>query len=140
MTEPATTPTGVAAGRVDRAPTPGPEHDRLTAIIGRWITEGQTIPPDGTPGVAILASDVYEWAPGGRFVVHPAYGRIGDVGVGGVEIIGYDPASRTYQVHFFDSQGNATRQELTIQDRTWLWQGAHTRCTGVFSADGKTMT
>jgi hypothetical protein len=29
----------------------------------------------------------------GRFSwIHPAYGRIGDVGVGGVEIIGYDSA------------------------------------------------
>jgi hypothetical protein len=118
MTETASAPTGVAAGRVDRAPTPGPEHERLNAIIGRWINEGHTINPDGTPGVKILASDVYEWAPGGFFVVHPAYGRIGDIGVGGVEIIGYDPASQKYQVYFFDSQGNISRHDLTIQDRT----------------------
>jgi hypothetical protein len=70
----------------------------------------------------------------------PAYGRIGDVGVGGVEIIGYDAASRKYQVHFFDSQGNVSRHDLTIQDRTWIWQGQHTRCTGVFDEDGKTLT
>ena len=30
--------------------------------------------------------------------------RIGDVGVGGVEIIGYDTASQKYRSHFFDSQ------------------------------------
>ena len=98
MTESACVPTGVAAGRVDRAPTPGPEHKRLNAIIGRWNNEGHTINPDGTPGVKILASDVYEWAPGGFFVVHSALGRIGDIGVGGVEIIGYDPANQKYQV------------------------------------------
>jgi hypothetical protein len=140
MTESASAPTGVAAGRVDRAPTPGPEHERLNAIIGRWINEGHTINPDGTAGVKIVASDVYEWAPGGFFVVHPAYGRIGDIGVGGVEIIGYDPARQKYQVHFFDSQGNISRHDLTIQDRTWIWQGEHTRCTGVFSEDGRTQT
>jgi len=119
---------------------PGPEHERLNAIIGRWINEGHTINPDGTPGIKILASDVYEWAPGGFVVVHPAYGLIGGIGVGGVEIIGYDSTSQKYQVHFFDSQGNVTRHGLTIQDRTWIWQGEHTRCTGVFSEDGKTQT
>jgi hypothetical protein len=83
---------------------------------------------------------VYEWAPGGFFVVHPAYGRIGDIAVGGVEIIGYDPANQKYKVYFFDSQGNISRHDLTIQDRSWIWQGKHTRCTGVFSEDGKTQT
>lgn len=140
MTETASTPTGVAAGRVDRAPTPGPEHERLNTIIGRWITEGHTINADGTPGVKIVASDVYEWLPGGFFVVHPAYGRIGDVGAGGLEIIGYDPARRKYQVHFYDSQGNVSQHDLTIHGDTWTWQGKHTRCTGVFSEDGKTQT
>jgi hypothetical protein len=140
MSPTASAATGVAAGRVDNAPTRGPEHERLNAIIGRWINEGHAINPDGTPGVTIVASDVYEWAPGGFFVVHPAYGRIGDIGVGGVEIIGYEPASRKYHVHFFDSQGNISRHDLTIQGRTWTWQGEYTRCTGVFSEDGKTQT
>jgi hypothetical protein len=62
MTETTSTPAGVAAGRVDRAPMPGPEHERLNAITGRWINEGHTINPDGTPGV------------NGR---HPEKGRIG---------------------------------------------------------------
>jgi hypothetical protein len=31
---------------------------------------------DGTPGSKILVSDVYEWAPGSFFVIHPAYGRM----------------------------------------------------------------
>jgi hypothetical protein len=48
MTEPASVPTGVALGRVDWARRPGPEHERLNAIIGRWINEGHTINSDGT--------------------------------------------------------------------------------------------
>jgi hypothetical protein len=38
------------------------------------------------------ASDVYEWAPGGFFVHHVAYGRIGSLDVAGSEIIGYGVA------------------------------------------------
>jgi hypothetical protein len=70
---------------------PGPEHRALDAFIGRWINQGRTTGPDA-PSVDIVTSDVYEWAPGGFFVLHYyAYGRIGDVDVGGIEVIGYDP-------------------------------------------------
>jgi hypothetical protein len=48
-----------------------------------WINEGHMINDDGSPGPAITTSDVYEWAPGGFFIVHSAYGRIGEFGVGG---------------------------------------------------------
>ena len=132
-------PTGVAAGRVDHAPKPGPRHAQLNAIIGHWITEGHIINADGSPGAKILASDVYEWAPGGFFVLHSAYGFIGDVGAGGVEMIGY-VASDAYRIHFFDSLGNVTRHELTIRNHTWIWQGEFTRCTSVFSEDYRTQT
>jgi hypothetical protein len=51
--------------------------DRLDVFIGRWLTEGETVATAEAPSVRILASDVYEWGPGGRFIMHPAYGRIG---------------------------------------------------------------
>ena len=128
---------GVAAGVVDQAPTPRPEHRRLEALIGRWMTEGHTVASPDSASVKILASDVYEWMPGGFFVLHTAYGQIGDIGVGGVEIIGFDPASKTYRTHFFDSQGAISTDELTIQNGTWRWQGERTRATGVFTNHGK---
>jgi hypothetical protein len=130
---------GVAAGRIGDAPIRSAEYDHLGMIIGQWITEGYTINPDGTAGSRIIASDVYQWAPGGFFVLHSAYGRIGDGGGGGIEIIGYDPVSHHYPVYFFDSLGNATRHHIIIDDRTWIWRGEFTRCTGSFSADGRTL-
>jgi hypothetical protein len=134
------TPTGVATGRVGGAPAPGAGHARLGPIIGRWITEGHTVASAQAPSVEIVASDVYEWAPGGFFVLHQAHGRIGDVGVGGIEIIGYDAERDAFPVRFFDSQGNATRHLLTVEGSEWTWQGERTRCRSVLSADGRTMT
>jgi hypothetical protein len=134
------TPRGVAAGVVDRPPKPGPEHERLGVFIGKWINEGHTTASAGAPPLKILTSDVYEWVPGRFFVLHTAYGRIGGTGVGGVEIIGYDAASQTYRSHFFDSQGNQTTDELTVEDDTWTWRGAQTRTTVVFGDDGTTQT
>jgi hypothetical protein len=134
-----TSPTGVATGRVGGAAGRGPEHEALEVFIGKWMTQGHTIAGPGAPAVPILASDVYEWVPGGFFILHTAYGRIGDVGVGGVEMIGYDAPSRTYRMQFFDSQGNNSTSRLTHRGDTWLWQGEKTRCTGTFSADGRTL-
>src|SRR5262245_1173384 len=120
-----------------RRPT---ELEGLDVFIGRWLTEGETVGGPERSAMQIVASDVYEWAPGGRFVMHPAYGRIGDVGGGGLEIIGNDPATGQYRTYFFDSQGNIMTETLSYRDGTWTWQGEHARCTGVFSEDGKTLT
>lgn len=119
---------------------PGPEIKRLAVFIGRWLTEGHLVDEGGAPGGRILTSDVYEWAPGGFFVVHPAYGRIEDVGVGGVEVIGYDAATGAYRAHFFDSQGNASEQTLTADGDKWFWEGESARCTGIFSEEGRRLT
>jgi hypothetical protein len=114
--------------------------DRLNVFIGRWLTEGETIATADAPSVKIVASDIYEWAPGGRFVMHPAYGRIGEQDVGGLEIIGYDPATDQFRTHFFDHAGNAITETLSLRDDTWTWQATHHRCNGVFSDNGRTLT
>jgi len=117
-----------------------PELQQLDVFIGRWMTEGETVAEPDAPAVTIVASDVYQWLPGGRFVMHPAYGRIGTAGVGSVEIIGFDPATKQFQSYFFDSQGTTTRETLSCRGGTWTWQGTHARCTGVFSDNGRTLT
>ena len=112
---------------------------RLDAFIGRWLTEGETVAIADVPAARILASDVYQWAPGGHFVIHPAYGRIGDVDVGGVEIIGYDASTKQYKTYFFDSAGNVTTERLSYRDGNWMWEGDRVRCKSEVSDDGKVM-
>jgi hypothetical protein len=118
----------------------GPQHDALDAWVGRWINEGHMINDDGSPGSTITTSDVYEWAPGGFFIVHSAYGRIGEFGVGGIEIIGYDETSGDYRSHFFDSQGNVTVSSLVARGDTWAYQGDTTRSTVEFSDNHRVQT
>src|SRR5262245_8098167 len=122
---------------IEHAESQGPErgshHEALEPWIGRWINQGHTINDDGTPGMTITTSDVYEWAPGGFFIVHSAYGRIGEFSGGGVEIIGYDETSGEYTSHLFDSGGNVTVSSLVVQGDTWTYQGATTRATVTFS-------
>jgi hypothetical protein len=71
----------VAAG-IDGTGTAAPvrdaRHHALEILIGSWINQGQTIATPDVPPVPILTSDVYEWVPGGFFVVHSAFGKIGE--------------------------------------------------------------
>jgi hypothetical protein len=132
--------TGVAVGQVNQPAQPGPEHRLLGVFIGKWINEGHTVASGDMPAVKILTSDVYEWMPGRFFVLHAAYGRIGNMDVGGTEILSYDTDKKAYQSLFFDSQGNINTDTLTVSGNTWTWQGVTHRATAVFSDDGRTQT
>jgi hypothetical protein len=112
----------------------------LNAWIGRWLNDGYTINEDGSRGGTITTSDVYEWAPGYRFVLHTAYGRISDIDVGGIEIIGFDEASGDFDSYFFDSQGNTTRSTLSVEGDTSTFAGANTRATVVMSESNHIQT
>jgi hypothetical protein len=120
--------------KTDRAaPVRDGRHQALSVLIGNWINEGATVAAGEVPSVPILTSDVYEWAPGGFFVVHSAFGKIGQTSVGGVEIIGVDGAA--YGSTFYDSLGNVHRSRLEIDGDVLRWIGDRTRCT-VTMADG----
>jgi hypothetical protein len=130
---------GSVASGIVRPVEAGPEINQLEIFIGNWINEGYLV-EDGKPGGKILTSDVYEWAPGGFFVLHSAYGRLAGADVGGIEIMGYDQRSDEYRSWFFDSQGNATSSSLLHTNDSWIWQRETTRATSVFSDGGKTQT
>ncbi|MEU9025918.1 DUF1579 family protein [Actinomadura sp. NPDC048394] len=129
----------VAAGveTTDRtAPVRDDRHEALEVLIGKWINEGHTVATAEAPSVPILTSDIYEWAPGGFFIVHSAYGRIGDTSVGGVEIIGID--GEAYSSTFYDSFGNVHVSRLEIDGDELRWIGDRTRCTATLTDGGFT--
>src|SRR5580704_1369282 len=113
-------------------------HQALAVLIGNWINEGATVATADIPSAPIRTSDVYEWVPGGFFVVHTAFGKIGDTSVGGVSIIGVD--GDAYDDTFYDSFGNAQRSRLEIDGDTHRWIGAdnRTRCTVTMTDGGMT--
>src|SRR5262245_28243940 len=86
----------------------------------------------------ITTSDVYEWVPGGFFVLHTAYGRSGEFGGGAVEVIGYDDERGEYTSHLFDSAGNRSTHRLVKHGDVRTYFGDTTRATVEFS-DGNTV-
>ncbi|GAA3432739.1 hypothetical protein [Kutzneria kofuensis] len=124
----------VAAGveETDRpVPVRDDRHQALAVLIGNWINQGET-----AGGDPILTSDVYEWAPGGFFVVHTAFGKIGEAGVGGVEMIGVDGDG--YLSTFYDSFGNVHQSRFEIDGTELRWIGERTRCTVTLADNGTT--
>jgi uncharacterized protein DUF1579 len=111
-------------------------HEALGVFIGKWINEGQTIGTPEAPSVPILTSDVYEWAPGGFFVIHSAFGRIGGTSVGGVEVIGVDGDG--YSSTFYDSFGNVHTSRMEIDRDVIKWFGERTRCVATIDDGGST--
>lgn len=126
----------VATGRVE-GKKPSTHLKALNPLIGRWITDGRTIATGDSPSVPIVASDTYEWLPGGFFVMHVAHGKIGDVPVGGIEILGWDEEKQTLTTWFFDSEGNHSSHRLTQNGDKWTWQGTDARATGILEDDGR---
>ena len=63
----------------------------------------------GTPQVPVTGTDVYEWAPGGFFLVHHVDVTVGDRSVRAIEIIGErDPDSGAFIARAYDNDGNVT--------------------------------
>lgn len=128
----------VGAGTLGEIQRPDPVFATLEPIIGRWMTLGKTVGGDADE-VEIAASDIYEWGPGKFFVLHFAYGVMGEMGVGGIEMIGLDASGNAFRTWFFDNQGKLEEQKLSVAGDTWTWEGKVTRCTGTLSADGHSM-
>jgi hypothetical protein len=118
------------------APVRDERHRALAVLIGKWINEGHTIQTAEVAAVPILTSDVYEWVPGGFFVVHSAFGKIGETAVGGVEIIGVD--GEAYRSTFYDSFGNVHMSRLEIEGDVLRWTADRTRCTVTLTDGGTT--
>ena len=125
---------------IEPTPRPGPDHERLDVLVGRWRTEGLIIEGPSGATSRLTAVDTYEWLPGRFFLVHHAAGHMGDEEVRSIEIIGVDASSGGYRTHSFDNHGNAATYTASLLGRVWRIEGATERFAGEFADDGGTLT
>jgi hypothetical protein len=93
-------------------------------LIGAWTTSGRTV-----EGVTIEGSDVYEWLPGERFVVHHVNVRMGGQQVDVLEVIG-EPDGDAFLMRSFDHQGGTAVMRATVDDAgVWTIAGPIERAT-----------
>jgi hypothetical protein len=111
------------AGEAVDAARPGPNHDRLEPLAGRWkfdVTSWDG--PGAEPGTFELDVD-YRWLLGGRFVIGTYEGFIGGEYYEARDVIGYDNVAGEYIEAWFDNRTTA-----------------YTPGTGQFDAAGRTLT
>ncbi len=117
-----------------------PELERLQPFVGHWSLEGRIVEGPFGPATPISATDIYEWMPGGHFLLHHIEAQMGDQVVKGLEVIGYDLATRRYCLRSFDHAGGFSVMHMTEADGLWTALGHTERSQVRFSADGKVMS
>lgn len=110
--------------------------DRLSSFVGVWNTEGAMKASSSEQPVKFKASDIYEWLPGGHFLLHRFDADMPDGKVEGIEVIGYSQETGSYPMHSFDSSGNATLMQARVDQERWTFTGDNLRFTGGFRENG----
>lgn len=129
----------MSKNNTQQPPEPDSALRRLDVFVGKWKTEGQIIETPSSPAVRISGTDIYEWLPGGFFLIHRVDVHMGEEEVKAIEVIGYDASSRNYSMHSFDSNGNYDLLQAQVHDNKWTSSGKSIRFTGIFS-DNNTIT
>ncbi len=119
---------------------------RLAAFIGEWRMQATF---KDTPATEAVASVVFEWLPGERFLIERWEVPLPEA-PDGIAIIGADPENHgNYLQHYFDSRGVARVYKMSVSDRGWkLWRDTPDfsplafaqRYTGTFRDDGRVIT
>lgn len=120
--------------------TPGPGQQLLAPFVGLWNTTGIQKGDAATPDIPINGTDVYEWLPGGFFLLHRVDVHFGEERIQSIEIIAFDASANNYTMHSFDSLGNADLMHATVNNGTWTYEGTSMRFTGSFSEGGNVLS
>lgn len=99
-------------------------HQQLEIFAGKWHTTGRTV-----DGVEVNATDVYEWLPGGYFLLHQWHALMGENVSRGIEILGYDAEKQVFSSRFYDDQGNTDTYHITNEGNTWRFERKNERAT-----------
>ena len=102
---------------------PGPEYKKLDVWNGEWTYEvDYKASPLGVAGKATGKMTIRMIL--GGFAQQLLYSEKGPDGIiEGMQIIGYDPANKTYIWNSRDNGGGIISGSVTIEGNTWNWKG-----------------
>jgi len=116
------------------------ETTALEPLIGTWTSSGRTVERPGEPSIELEGSDVYEWLPGGKFVVHHVDVRMGGEQVDVLEMIG-ERDGEALLMRSFDRHGGTALMRATVDGAgVWTFAGPTERATLVVAEDGESMS
>jgi len=112
---------GVAVMAQMPMPKPAPELAKLDYLAGNWISDADLKPGPFGPGGKVSSTDNASWMEGKFFLVmHSKFtGAMGDGS--STAYFGYNADKKVYTYNEFNSMGQATYSEGTIDGDTWSW-------------------
>ena len=117
---------------------PSPALKRLDGLIGTWEMTGRTLDSEADN---ITGWNTFEWLPGGFFLKSTGEINFNGVMIQSLEIIGYDPASRTFPSHVYSNlDGNVLPYTWDVQGGTVTHSDGTSTYTGTLNADGRTLS
>lgn len=118
-----------------QAPTPHPDLQRLSALVGKWDWQGRSKSGDFT----VTGWDTFEWLEGGFFLVERWEFDTAGEPSSGIAITGYDDPSQTCRTSYFDSGGTFDTYELEVRDDVLRITWDKYRFKGSFNKAGDTV-
>ncbi len=117
---------------------PSPELKRLEKLVGKWNLRGRT--PDSKVD-NVTGWNAFEWMPGGFFLKSSGEINFGGFTIQSVEIIAYDPASKTFPSSAYTNMSGVVLPYVwdVRGDKVMHWMDT-ARYTGTFSDGGNTLT
>jgi hypothetical protein len=91
-----------------KAATPGPHHDHLKPLVGKWDAVGKFRFSPEAPWEESRSKAVFEWIMGGRFLTQKVMGKSMMPGMPSFEgfgILGYDNGTEKYKSVWLDNYG-----------------------------------
>jgi hypothetical protein len=116
------------------ASAPAKAVANLQPFIGTWDTFGTILGADGKAEGELRATDIYEWFPGKFFLLHHVEGRLGDVEVRTLEVVGPGENGRCV-ARSYDNVGQSEEYSVVLQGRNWIIDSDTQRFRGSFSGD-----
>ena len=116
------------------------ELKRLDIFVGEWETTGEIKATANSPATILRGTDTYKWLPGEYFMIHLVDVKMGEEQVYSTEIIGYDPLTKKYSMHYYGYKGKTGMMHASVADNTWRFTGETERFTGSFNDPGDLMS
>jgi hypothetical protein len=97
-------------------PTPGPEHKKLSVLVGTWTTEGTVSANPLIPEAKWSAKIASSWYDGQFAVIRHVEGVSSTLGkIRSIDIIAYDREAKNYTWYGIDSTGDTGMGRVSIE-------------------------
>jgi hypothetical protein len=118
---------------------PTQQQQIMNYFAGDWKLAGTSKISPNTPAVPFTSTEHAEWLPGGFFLeIHSVMkGPMGNVH--GTRMMEYNALQKVYTYNAYNSLGEHTMAEGTVQGDTWVWN-AEEKLNGVVTKGRYTVT